>query len=68
MRSSYTFKCDPIKLATFEDRFTRYTTAEFLRKCIDKAVEDGAFFNAIYFGETRIAGEEINNIDKGALL
>lgn len=49
MRNSYNFKCANDVLTEFENLYTKNTLAEFLRRCIKKAIADKIFFESVYF-------------------
>lgn len=63
MRNSYNFKCADCVLSAYEALYTKHTMAEFLRRCLKKAIADKNFFETVYFlpaASTLDNGKEIN--------
>lgn len=48
-RNSYNFKCADCVLKEYENKYSKYTMAEFLRRCLKKAIKNKSFFESVYF-------------------
>lgn len=51
IQGAYNFKLGSVLYDNYCSSYTKYTLAEFLRKCVTCAIEDKTFFNDVFFSK-----------------